>query len=119
LQTIEITLEDMVGNNLAHVSLSTEISGVDLYSAYSGVLGVVGAWKATNKKTGATIAITSVSANAGNSQFYITLNQAAVNAMDPGDKIGLTLVATDVLAAAPYNVDGFEGKELIIAVPAS
>jgi hypothetical protein len=119
LQTIELTLEDTIGNNTFHISAATEISGVDIYDAYSTVLGVVGAWVLKNKTTGATIALTSVTANAGNKQFYIVANQAAMNALNPGDIVLLSLVAPTVLSATPYNVDGYESKALPIAVPAS
>jgi hypothetical protein len=118
LQTVNVTLNDMVGN-VAYVSLATAVSGVNLHEAYANVLNAAAAWVATNKQTGAPIAITGVVANDGNDgQFVVTFNAGAISAMDEGDKIGLKLVSAEDLSDT-YNIDGFESLETEITIPGS
>lgn len=94
-------------SNVMKVRVLTDGDQQDLYDLYDTELGVVGAWTLINKATGASITITSVTLDATNNAWIITIDNTAWTALASGAKVLLNLAAASVLSAT-YLVDGYE-----------
>lgn len=101
LQDVTLELINLAGN-VATVSARTTISGVNMGTAYSGNLATVNAWEAVDED-GNEVDITLVAANGTN--WNITFDNVDFNA---SDKVYLSWVGADVLAASPILVVGFD-----------
>lgn len=91
--------------NVAKV-LAISTGGKNMGDTYSTELAVVGAWTATNKQTGASMTITSVSWDSANSRFNITVDTTLYTALGSGDEVTIDLA--DAAALSALGVDGFE-----------
>lgn len=80
--------------------------GENLFSLYSTELSEVALWDVTNATTGATIAITSVAANAGAEAFTVTIPATV-------DPVNVKLAPISELEAA--GIEGYESKTIRIA----
>lgn len=117
LQDIQIkvnSFNDATG--LANVTLQTLCGATNLYSTYSAQLGVVAAFLATNKLTGGTITITTVTPVAGTGTFDIQFNVADPDYPSDGF-VRLKLVAPSALDA--LNVPGFDSVAVDLEVSGS
>lgn len=101
---VVLSLEAQATNVAKVKAIAT--GGKNLGDNYSTELAVVGAWTATNKTTGAPITLTSVSWDATNERFNITVDSTAYTALGSGTKVTIDLA--DAAALSALGVDGFE-----------
>lgn len=98
--------------NVLTVKAKTSCGTVNMYDLYSTQLAVVAAWKASNA-AGADLTITSVTADANNSAWILTISTS-----DPdyvaGAPITVQLAGPNDLKG--LNVIGFESDQLIVTV---
>lgn len=85
---------------------------VNLYDQLATLLNDDALWVATNAQTGAAMTITSVTADATNKAFDVTIDSTQHTALGPSDKIILSLAAPNVLDAA--DVTNIESDTLIV-----
>lgn len=89
--------------------------GDDMHGQFDTELAVVGAWKAANKATGASVPVaTAVSTAEG---WTVTLTIADANYPAAGETVSLSLA--DAQALAGLQVEGYEGLPLSLTVPAT
>lgn len=84
---------------------------LDIYEDYSTALAAVGNWVVKRLDTNATMTITSVTADAANKGWTVTVDSTAFTALSAGTKVSINLAAPSVLDAA--SVTGIEGVEII------
>lgn len=96
-------------NNVFIIGGKIRCEGTDIYAAYSSLLNAVARWRAY-KSDGTAITIDTVSLNAGESGWNITLNSTAFNALTSGTVFYIDLATPTTLAAA--GVTGIEGNKL-------
>jgi hypothetical protein len=96
-------------NNVFVIGGKIRCEGTDIYAAYADLLNAVARWRAY-KADGSALTIDSVSKNAGESGWNITLAAAGFNGMAAGDVFYIDLATPTVLHAA--GVDGIEGVKL-------
>lgn len=101
---IKTTLSAQV-TNVAKIML-TGRGGKNIGTIYPVELAAVGAWKATNAQTGATVTITSVTYDATNGWYVVTTDNTAYGALASGEKFLIDLVSTSALST--LGVDGYE-----------
>lgn len=97
------------------VSAQVSCGGDDMHSQFGTELAAVGAWKATNKTTGAAIPIATVTATA--TGWTVTLTVADANYPATGETLTLALGEAQDLQA--LQVEGYEGLPLTLTVPAT
>ncbi len=90
--------------NVAHVSVIT--GGTNLGDRYPTQLAATAAWVATNKQTGASVTITSVTYDSNAKDYIVTVDSTAYTSLSTGQKMTINLAAPAALTA--LGVDGFE-----------
>lgn len=96
-------------NNVFIIGGKIKCEGTDIYAAYSAALNATARWRAY-KADGTAITITSISLNAGNLAWNVTLDSTTFNAMASGDVFYIDLQPPTTLAAA--SVTGIEALKL-------
>lgn len=114
--TLDVVLDDREDentsgalNNVFVIGGKILCEGTDIYAAYSAALNNIARWRAYTSD-GTAITITSVSLNAGESAWNVTLNSGEFSALDSGTVFYIDLATPDVLKAA--GVTGIEGNKL-------
>jgi hypothetical protein len=114
LQELLIKFVSLAGS-AAKVKITSLISGIDMYSAYSTALAQTGAWKAVDQ-AGNSITISNVTLDSVNHAWNVFMTTGFAAA----DKVYLSTQDADVLAGLSIPIVGFEGHDPVtIEGPAS
>lgn len=108
------SFDDTTG--VANITLMQRIGSINLYELYATELANVARYLATNQDTGAAITITTVTGQASNKSFNVTLDTGDTDYPTDG-VIELTLAAPSVLEAA--GVAGYAGEKAELEVVSS
>ena len=111
IEDVSIVEKAAHASNVYTVGGKTKYGQTDIYASYSTALANSARWVVTNMQTGATIAITTVTADATNKGWDITIDSTAYSALSTGDKFSINLADPATLSAA--GVDGIEGIKIV------
>lgn len=96
----DVYLKVAAGTPTGHILVDAAAGNANLFDQFSTQLAATSAWVARNANTGATIAVTAVTANAGTKQWDLT------TAATSGTTVAVNLAAPSVLDG--LNVPGYE-----------
>ncbi len=106
---IDVNLSQFnLASNVVKVKVLSDGDQQNLFDLYATELAAAGAWVLTNKQTGASVSITSVSAaDTVNKVWAVTMDNASWTALASGDFFTLNLNTAAILSAT-YLGDGYE-----------
>lgn len=117
VNTVDVKLLEKAAQstNVFTIGGIVECAGTDIYDSYSSGLANVARWVVKRLDTGASITITSVTADATNKGWDITLDSTIYTALPSGTKLEFSLVDPATLDAA--GVSGIESFTIVYTKP--
>lgn len=117
VNTVDVKLVEKAAqaSNVFTLGGMVECAGTDIYASYSTGLANVARWVLTRLDTGAAVALTSVTADAGNKGWDITVDNTAYTALPSGTKLEFKLADPATLDAA--GVSGIESFTIVYTKP--